>query len=110
MTYFTYKEERAASELRVDIMMISILMHISYYISAQTKDPHLSYEWVIMIFWLLTATFIIMIYKSNLAAVFTIPKQTPMPFDSVEEMLSQVAVPYRLIKGGFEEGTKDVRR
>lgn len=66
-------------------------------------------EWVVMmIFWLQTASFLIMIYKSNLAAVFTIPKQTPMPFDSVEELIAQDAIPYRLIQGGLEVGT-DVR-
>lgn len=78
--------------------------------AAQTSDPSLRYEWVMMIFWILTSTFIIMIYKSNLAAVFTIPKKTPMPFDSVEEMITQDAVPYRLIRGGLEEVTEDVRR
>lgn len=65
--------------------------------SQSVRQPN---QFVLFFVWLLTMGVISMIYKSNLAAVFIKPK-LKVPFESVEELLQQDEVKFRIPLGGI---------
>ena len=64
-------------------------------------------EYCFLFCWFVFMAVINMVYKSNLAAVFIIPKLS-IPFDSVEELVDQNVIKFTTMLGGAVDAAATV--